>query len=320
MSGAGSELLVVMYHLVHGPGTPHIEGLPGPDRAGFAAQLRALQAAWPTIAYGELVEALAGERALPPRCSLVTFDDGTIDHYLNAFPVLRELGLSAVFFAITGSVEERLLTPVHARHLMSTRVAGPEFQARFLAALERREPGGARTSVDPAVARKAYRWDDEATACFKYLVNFELPEAIRNAVLRELFEEVVGDWDAMGDRHYLSWAQLREMQQGGMTIGGHSHRHEALGMMEEADMRDDVARCRRLLDAHLAPGPLPFSYPYGKPQHYSPAVVEAVRQAGFLDAFVNVQGVNRLPVAGAARYELRRIDPKDLPEHLGAGS
>ena len=121
----------------------------------------------------------------------------------------------------------------------------------------------------------------------------------------------------MGDRHYLTWPQLREMQEAGMYVGGHSHRHEALGMMEESDMQDDVGRCRRLLREHLAPAPFPFSYPFGKKEHYSPAVLRAVREAGFEDGFLNVQGVNRLPLAPETRFELLRLDPKDLPGYLG---
>ncbi len=136
MRGGETELLVVMYHLVHGPGTPHIAGLPGPDREEFAAQLRRLQLRYPPISYGELVESRSGRRTLPARCSLITFDDGTSDHYRNAFPVLRELGLSAVFFVISRCVEERELTPVHARHLITARISASEFRQRFLEALQ----------------------------------------------------------------------------------------------------------------------------------------------------------------------------------------
>jgi len=35
---------------------------------------------------------------------LITFDDGLIDNYINAYPILKELGLKAYFFILVGKV------------------------------------------------------------------------------------------------------------------------------------------------------------------------------------------------------------------------
>jgi peptidoglycan/xylan/chitin deacetylase (PgdA/CDA1 family) len=41
-----------------------------------------------------------GSRALVA----ITFDDGTVDHYIQALPVLEDLGLKATFFVVTGCI------------------------------------------------------------------------------------------------------------------------------------------------------------------------------------------------------------------------
>src|SRR3546814_11425727 len=62
---------------------------------------------------------------------------------------------------------------------------------------------------------------------------------------------------------YMSWAQLREMKQAGVTIGHHtaSHRHMATDptARNEAELAEAEARFR----AELGEAPTLFAYPYG---------------------------------------------------------
>jgi peptidoglycan/xylan/chitin deacetylase (PgdA/CDA1 family)/glycosyltransferase involved in cell wall biosynthesis len=69
----------------------------------FARQLDALAAAgWSFIDLQSLLDALAGRRTLEPRTALVTFDDAYADLFTAAAPVLRERGIPAVVFAVSG--------------------------------------------------------------------------------------------------------------------------------------------------------------------------------------------------------------------------
>ena len=68
----------------------------------FAAQLDAMQAAgYTTISLYALLDNLTHGTPLPEKPVVLTFDDGYRDNYENAFPLLRDRGMTATFFIVT---------------------------------------------------------------------------------------------------------------------------------------------------------------------------------------------------------------------------
>ncbi len=55
-----------------------------------------------TITLFDLYEYLAVGKDLPDKPIVLTFDDGYIDNYQNAFPVLKKYDMTATFFVLTG--------------------------------------------------------------------------------------------------------------------------------------------------------------------------------------------------------------------------
>ncbi len=98
---AGYHVPVVMYHRI-------VDARPEGSRHGtwvtkvrFAAQLASLaRRGYATITFRDYAAYLDGARALPSRPVILTFDDGYADNYSNAFPLLREHGMTAVIFLI----------------------------------------------------------------------------------------------------------------------------------------------------------------------------------------------------------------------------
>lgn len=57
-----------------------------------------------TVTLEQVYEAANGGSALPHRPVVLTFDDGTLDNYTVAYPILRRHGFVATFFVITNYV------------------------------------------------------------------------------------------------------------------------------------------------------------------------------------------------------------------------
>ena len=90
---------VLMYH--------HVSPAPGLITVApqnFRAQIRWLAInGWRGITCDDFARFLNGEQ-LPDRSVLITFDDGYLDNWVHAAPILAEFGLHAVLFLITGHI------------------------------------------------------------------------------------------------------------------------------------------------------------------------------------------------------------------------
>jgi len=71
-------------------------------REAFAAQMEFLaHNNYNVIRLADLPDFLSGQRPLPPRAVIITFDDGHVSSYQHAYPILRKHGFAATFFLYT---------------------------------------------------------------------------------------------------------------------------------------------------------------------------------------------------------------------------
>lgn len=93
----GATLPVLMYHHVSPPA-----GLVTCSPEHFRAQMAWLaRQGWHSLSTEAFAAGLVGGK-WPAKSVLITFDDGYLDNWVHAYPVLREFGLRATIFLITG--------------------------------------------------------------------------------------------------------------------------------------------------------------------------------------------------------------------------
>ncbi len=93
----GQTVPVLMYH--------HIMPVPNNriaiSPAEFDAQMRYLQQnGWHAISMAQMRAFVLTGKALPSRSVLITFDDGRLNQYTYAVPILRQYGFTATFFVV----------------------------------------------------------------------------------------------------------------------------------------------------------------------------------------------------------------------------
>jgi peptidoglycan/xylan/chitin deacetylase (PgdA/CDA1 family) len=125
-------------------------------------------------------------------------------------------------------------------------------------------------------------------------------------------------WDRDGElagRPLISVEQVRELQAGGMELGGHTRHHPPLSEIDPGQLDGEIAGCRADLTEALGVPITTFAYPYGKT---SLAALEAVERAGFAGAVCSRSGFNdpAVPAYALRRIEIRGTD--SLADFAGA--
>lgn len=248
-----------------------------------------------SITLGELAASLHTGRP-PPRNSVVlTFDDGTLDHYTLAAPALAARGLRATFAIIGCTLFERTLPPLHVyMHLIETALCR-SFRFGFPPLLAEREwildaEGKRALLADDCPLRRVVQSGDHALAADIVLALSErLAVALPDAP--ELF---------------MTLDQVRGLVNAGHEAAGHSLRHQDVDEPDHKTWVRDLRADFDVMNAAFGRRPHPWIYPFGRTR--KPEVHACVRGAGFSCAATTQWGVNR---HDADPFALRRIGIDD---------
>jgi peptidoglycan/xylan/chitin deacetylase (PgdA/CDA1 family)/glycosyltransferase involved in cell wall biosynthesis len=115
------------------------------------------------------------------------------------------------------------------------------------------------------------------------------------------------DWDREGvlrGRPLLSWEDVQEMADGGVSFGAHTQTHASLTSLDLRRSREEISGSRADLERQLNLPVRLFAYPYGR---YDAATRAAVEQAGYDGACAVHPGPNG---PSTDPFVVRRIEVK----------
>ncbi len=194
-----------------------------------------------------------GDCVKPPLA--VTFDDGQLDNFVHARPVLAALGVKATFFATVQGAETRDL-------LWHDKMA-----YAFVHMLGRRDShvGGLEElwgAFDQSLSTELRCANDRHAAAARAVESAKSWSSTRRrdwlAVAEAALGNVVPTWDGM-----MSASELRTMAEEGHEIGCHSRSHDILPNLDDATLQDEIVGSKAALEAMTGQPCVTFCYPNG---------------------------------------------------------
>jgi len=214
---------------------------------------------------------------------VLTFDDGYIDNYTYAFPLICSLQIPITMFIIPGYVESGKcfwwLAPselVQSATVEKISIEGKTYM------LSRSEDRAALVNVLDRLIRYA-----PSVAEREQTLSY----------LQEALGTTLPSRGAGGQNNSalpITWEQIREMEASGLvSFGAHTLHHPLLSSLSNfAEVQREVAESRSILEQKLGHSVYTFAYPIGKPSHFGDQGVKAVREAGFKWAVTTLEEQN----------------------------
>lgn len=228
------------------------------------------------VSLDELADIHEGKRKQSRPVAVVTFDDGYRDFSLNAFPILKRMGIPSAVFVVTDLTSSGQL------------LAHDELYLLFSAMLA--QTGIACTDITKAVIADMPLLFGVKKGLLERIRDVHDPFLLTRAVLenlgctdlRELITRLatqvtIADSDREGFR-LLDWDTLKSLVLQGVTVGSHSCSHVLLSHHPAHVVRRELSGSRRILEQKLGVPVRHAAYPDGR---FNATAIDEAAAAGY---------------------------------------
>ncbi|MFA7438313.1 polysaccharide deacetylase family protein [Castellaniella sp.] len=236
---------------------------------------------------GGAQEAQAARRS--PRRYVLTFDDGYVDNFELAYPILKKHGVPFTIYLATSFPDRQAILWWYA------------LEARIRDCTDLPLASGqvlpCRTAAERQAAFMAVRHDI-----------MHQPGLSGQAA----YEKVMGsagdvDWAALCAAHALDWSQVRTLADDPLvTIGSHTITHPVLAELSETAAYDEIAGSRQAIEQQIGRPVEHFCYPFGGVAEAGAREFQLAARAGYKTATTTRFG-NVFPMHGRHLHALPRV-------------
>ncbi len=257
----------------------------------FESQMEYMARWFNIVSLNDVVNWLDGRKTLPSHAALITFDDGYLDNYTNAYPVLRKYNFPAVIFLTTGHIQQDIpfywdLIAYCFHHTLRDHIELPDnTHLHWQNTIELSKASS--TLIEQLKSLP----ESEKLAWVE-----KLPKLLDVSIPTGYFRALIVDWD-----------QIREMHQSGIEFGGHTMSHPILTRVPIEHAREEIEGSKARIERELGEEILGFAYPNGLMNDFNSEIESLTAQAGFRAAFTLLNGPSTQREVKRNPFSIRRV-------------
>lgn len=284
-------LRIIMYHrIVDGKDSaPYY--LSGIQPFVFESQMKFLSENFSVISLEETSENIMADRQIPRNAVAVTIDDGYIDCYANAYPVLRKYGIPATIFLATGHMgSSKAFWIDKVGYLFKNgRPAKPYYEHPVFSRIELNTAEKRIGFLEPVVQKLKKISENEKSAIIDDLEDF--------------FQVSDGE---LRVNYNLTWPQIREMSRNGVSFGTHTVTHPILTRIPIDKAEKEIVESKKRIENEIGKPVYGFCYPNGTEADFDDSIIRILKKHGFNYAVTTIWGSNDV---NSDLFRLKRMEP-----------
>jgi peptidoglycan/xylan/chitin deacetylase (PgdA/CDA1 family) len=244
----------------------------------FNKQINFLAQKYAIISLKDAVKQLTHGQLNTKMQIVLSFDDGYRDNYEIVYPILKKMGIPAVFFIIANYINSNsLLWDVEIAKILS----------------ENRKRN--KVKIANQIIKESIFQSRDAYIISVIKKIKALTHRVRQEVLDSIREyrdrnEMTGYWDNC----FMSWDNLKIIAENGIEIGSHGLNHYSLSMLPLEDAIYEINQSKKIIEHHINSKCSHFAFPYGARGDFNETLIDYIRQAGYQSCLLNIQGYNRI--------------------------
>jgi len=264
---------ILLYHRVND--TPLVEASIS-DRLTvsvekFRKQMEYVAGNFNVMSFSEFGERRKYSEAIPEKTVILTFDDGYLDNYNFAFPILKEFKIPATIFLATDYINtNRFLW----WDVLEEIVLDPGIDLKELFVPELHE--GINFAREDRVH---LYWE-----IYNYL------KSIDPSKREDILLQISPEKRDLTSRQMLSWKHIVEMSKQNISFGAHTQSHAILSKISLAQAKNEIRNSKSEIEYRIQKRVVSFAYPNGGPDTFNDDIVEILKQSGYENAVTTVKG------------------------------
>jgi len=238
--------------------------------AQFNSQMRLVAEKYHPVSAEDVLNAIRGEQPLPPNAVLVTVDDGYRDFKEEAFPIANQYGIKPVLFIPTAFVGK-----------------GPFWWDKLFAAIancpasEISTPLGSFFLRNPSEKEQAVIYLRQKVKVLPFDEGMQIVDVLYNDYAPQNKTDTCD---------ILTWDELRTLANNGVTIAAHTHTHALLSRIPFERACQEIRTSQEAIRSEIGKVFPIFAFPDGKPEFFTPELIEFLRGEGFKFAVTTIDG------------------------------
>lgn len=236
----------------------------------FSREIAYFKRHFQILSMDEVVNRMKSGKEFERPSIAITFDDGYLDNYTLAYPILKKHEVPATIYLTTGLVG----TPdgIWTEQIGTAFLETKKDQFHFSSVLG-----------DETIPIRTEEEKKQASTKVSETLKL-IPDDERRELIEKLFEKLeVSDKVGrhVGKRMMLNWDEVQEMRKDGMTIGSHSHTHPILSQMPIQKAKDEILNSKMVVEKNVPMRVKHFSFPNGREEDFSEELRDYCREIGF---------------------------------------
>ena len=263
---------ILIYHRILPYNDPFAIGVT--TLKNFNNQMEYLSKSFCIVSLSELISQIKTQ-SLKPNSLCITFDDGYLDNYKYAFPILKKFNIPATIFLTTDSIDsDKILWFDNVLFLIkNVKLSQISFENEIY---------------------------DLSTLKLKKIAVHSILERLKkySPVLRDEcidnLRRICHLNEIDSTRLMLNWTEIQEMSNSGIFFGAHTKSHPILSLLNKNDIRKEITESKNIIEDQLNTEIKSFAYPNGARGDFNSACKEVLIQSGFECAVTTIGTSNRM--------------------------